>query len=103
MRKLKEEKTVDDEPKYVSIIYIGMGTTWLVGSKDLLTAVECVRMMKQDWGHLFKFKKNDAYPVHLYKLNAQNMNNGWESSHGIIRDATTQKELPFHKTFWVVK
>jgi len=96
MKKQKEEKTV----QYLSIIYIGMGTTWLVGTKDIDTAVECVKMMKQDWGHLFKFKKNDAYPVHLYKLGSDGC---WESFHGTIQNPNTKKPLQFHKTFWVVK
>ena len=100
MEKQKEEKKV----QYLAIIFTGYGAcTWIRGDKDIDTAVDCVNSYKQDWGHLVKFKKNDAYPVHLHILELENVNNGWESYHGLIRDAKTKKEIQFHKTFWVVK
>ena len=91
----------NEKPKYLAIIYIGMGTSWATGLVDIDTAVSAVKYLKQDWSHLFKFKKKDAYPVHVHKLGEAGYN-GWFSKHGIICDSETKKEIPIHKTFWVV-
>ena len=47
----------NERPKYLAVIYIGMGTSWATGLVDIDTAVDAVKFLKQDWSHLFKFKK----------------------------------------------
>ena len=66
MVNIKEAK--EDKATVVGIIFIGMGSSWYQGSDDVKVAVQCAKICKQDWKHLFKFERNHAFPVNLYDL-----------------------------------
>jgi len=91
----------EKKAKYLAIIWIGGGSSWATGLVDIDTAVSAVKYMKQDWSHLFKFKKKDAYPVNVYNVE-NGGDEGWWSDGSQVFDTKSQKPFKFYKTFWVV-
>ena len=92
--KVKEEATV------LGIIYIGAGSSWYQCTEEVKCAIECANICKQDWGHLFKFKRKQDFPVNLYDISKSK--GGWWSDGGGVYEDGTQKPVPRIKTMYVV-
>lgn len=87
--------------KYLGIIYIGMGgCTWLIGDDIGEVAVEVAKMCKQDWKHLFKFKKKHVHPVNIYDFT--NLEGWYAGLDMVVKDKETDKPLKHLKTVYAV-
>jgi len=94
----KNKKT---KKQYLAIIYIGMGgCSWLIGDDIGEVAVEVAKMCKQDWKHLFKFKKKHVHPVNIFDFTNSE---GWYSRLDmVVKDRDTNKPLKHLKTVYAV-
>ena len=85
----------------VGIILIGMGSSWYQGTDDVKTAVQCAKICKADWKHLFKFEKDHAFAVNLYDISK--CDDGWFATHQGVFCRKTKQKLDRKKLMWVVK
>jgi|TARA_R100001530_G_scaffold51240_1_gene38046 hypothetical protein len=103
--KSAEKKTLKDAEENATVLAFMWipfgGSTWYQGRDETKSAVECVKLCKQDWGHLYKFKKHSNFKVCIYDISK--VTEGWtaEISHKIY-ELKTKKEVPFVKTVTVV-
>ena len=88
------------EATMVGIIYIGGGSSWYQDTDATKIAIQCAKICKADWKHLFKFKRKQDFPVNLYDISK--CNKGWSATFDGVFDEETSKRLPFIKTIHVV-
>ena len=82
----------------LGLIYIGAGSTWCVDKDETSTAVQCAKMCKSDWGHLFKFKRHENFKVNLYDVSNKN----WSAESGGVFEKGTNERIPLLKVATVV-
>ena len=97
----KLEKTKKDEATIVGIILIGVGSSWYQGTDEVKVGVQCAKICKQDWKHLFKFERDHAFPVNLWDI--KDCEDGWFASHDGVFCSKTKNRCKFIKTIYVVK
>jgi len=91
----KEEATV------LGIIRIGAGSSWYQCTDQVKCAIEAAKICKQDWAHLFKFKRKQDFPVNLYDISKSD--GGWfATDSGVYSNGESEKQIPFIKTIYVV-
>ena len=94
-------KTKTNKDTIVGIIMIGMGSTWLTGTDEVKVSVECAKMCKSDWKHMFKFEKDHVFPVNLYDI--KDCEDGWFATFNGVFCSKTNNRCKFIKTIYVVK
>ncbi len=101
----KSTKTVDDKATKLAIIYTsGGGSSWAQGSDEdnHVLAYKAGKHFKQDWKHMFKFKKagEQRLCVHLYDISKAE---GWSADYsGNITCLESKEECPYIEKIYVV-
>ena len=77
----------------LGFIYVSAGSSWYSSSEDApeLICLKAVKNAKSSWKHLFKWKPETKWYVHLYDIS--NCKNGWSmTDYGlfpILKDGRT--------------
>jgi|688.fasta_scaffold497351_1 hypothetical protein len=64
----KGQKMTETKKQILGIIFIGAGSSWYVDKDESTASKKCAKMCKQDWGHLFKFKRRQDFKVNLFDV-----------------------------------
>ncbi len=88
------------EVKILAIIYIGLGSSWIEGIDENKTALECAKMCKMDWEHLFKFKRKHKFAVNIFDISKLGTR-GWVARQNGVWIYKTKEQIPHKKTIWV--
>ena len=100
MTKEDVKKLKNKEVNVLGIIWIGAGSSWYQGTDQVECAFQCAKICKQDWGHLFKFKRRQDFPVNLYDISQST--GGWHAGgDGVVRGNKNNEALPKIKTLYV--
>jgi hypothetical protein len=94
-------KSKREDATVVGLIFIGMGSSWYQGTDDVKTAVQCAKICRADWKHLFKFEKDHAFPVNLFDIS--NCPEGWYATDRGVFCSKTKQKLDRKKLMWVVR
>ena len=97
----KEVTMKNQETNILAIIYMGGGSTWLEGTDETDTAIECAKMCKMDWKHLFKFKKKQRFAVNIFDISKLDTEGWYADAHGVWV-SKTKEQIPHKKTIWVI-
>ena len=96
---MSKETNKKKPTKIVGIIFIGGGSSWFQGDDEGKVAVQAAKICKADWGHLFKFKKNEVFPVNLF--DASEGKHGWSCDMNMqVTCNETDKPFPKIKTVY---
>ena len=86
----------------LGIIFIRGGSSWFSGTHETeLIAAKTVKVLVRDWKHLFKFEKDDLYPVHIFDIS--DCPEGWYATGTDVFCQETKKSVKFLKTLKVAK
>ena len=86
----------------LGIIFVRGGSSWFSGTHEPeVIASKTIRVLKKDWKHLFGFKKDAVFPVHIFDLSE--CKEGWYAEMQEVYDQTTKKPVEFVKTLKVAK
>ena len=86
----------------LGIIFIRGGSSWFSGTHEPeVIATKAIRVLKRDWKHLFGFKKDALFPVHIFDIT--DCKDGWYAEAYEVYDETTRKPAKFVKTLKVNK
>ena len=89
---------MENEKKYLGIIFIAMGSTYWTGTDIGKVAIDCAKCCRSDWKHLFKLPKGHVYPVNIYDYTEAK---GWHCGFdGVVKCNKTNKQLKFVKTVY---
>ena len=103
--KVKQPKKVEDKATKLAIIFTsGGGSSWAQGSDEdnHVLAYRAGKHFKQDWKHMFKFKKagEQRLCVHLYDISKAE---GWSADYsGNITCLESKEECPYIEKIYVV-
>ena len=97
---MEETMSKKEEATVLGIIRIGAGSSWYQCTDQVKCAIEAAKICKQDWAHLFKFKRKQDFPVNLYDISKSD--GGWFSDGGGVYSQESKKQIPFIKTIYVV-
>jgi len=97
---MAKPKTKEDKATKVGIIFIGMGSSWYQGTDEVKTAVQCAKICKADWKHMFKFERHHAFPVNIYDISK--CEDGWTATHRGVFCRKTSQKMPYVKTIYTV-
>ena len=93
---------MDQTTVLLGIIFIRGGSSWCTGSSEPeVIAAKAVKGCIRDWKHLFKFTKDDIFPVHLFDITK--CQDGWYAEGMEVYDTKTKKPAKFLKTLKVAK
>jgi hypothetical protein len=65
---MERKKMSETKKQILGIIFIGAGSSWYVDKDESTASKKCAKMCKQDWGHLFKFKRRQDFKVNLFDV-----------------------------------
>lgn len=88
----------ETKKEILGLIYIGAGSTWCVDKDETSTAVQCAKMCKEDWGHLFKFKRHQQFSVNLFDVTGKK----WQAYHNGVFDKGKDEKIPLLKVATVI-
>lgn len=81
-----------DQKRYCGVVFIGGRSSWAYAPTVEAAAKGAVKVLIQDWKHLFKFKKGDEIPVYILDMKDHA---GWiANAPGEFCSTTTKQPIP---------